>query len=222
MIVNKSSNKGLKSRIYDELKSKIMFCELLPGTLLVESEICKEYGVSRMPVREALLNLEKEGYVVINPRSSTKVSLISLREIKDIVEARCLIEKNILSTLSGSLPEDIIQTLQSLCGRFEELSEANGDGTSRVKMFLQLDYQFHSTLISLCTNNFLRSFALDLINRSVRYWYLMVANDEKRLIDAMREHKVITDAFIEGDFERVTKNVESHIKAFYNQMYIVD
>lgn len=82
--------KSLKEVIYEDLKDKIIYCELLPGTPISEDEIGSAYHVSRTPVREALLQLTRENYITIEARKSTKVSKISFQEMNEIIESRVL------------------------------------------------------------------------------------------------------------------------------------
>lgn len=210
--------KKLKETIYDELKEKIIFSEFLPGSVLLESELCKEFNVSRTPVREALLQLEKEGYVIIEPRKSTRVSKISFQEMNEIIETRLLIEPYILRSLKDPLSEEDVAAFQKIKERFNEISL---NDASSLKQFLQLDFQFHCALISLSQNHLLIDFCKEILQRSIRQWYLMYVNLEERLSTAKDEHQGIIDYLVENDFNSAAKALEHHIKAFYDLMFFV-
>src|SRR6266536_4314671 len=80
------------TRVYQYLKRAILE-QLQPGgTLLTEAEIADAVGVSRTPVREALLRLESEGLVALYPKRGALVLPVSAQEINDVVEARLLVE----------------------------------------------------------------------------------------------------------------------------------
>ena len=81
------------------------------------------------------------------------------------------------------------------------------------------DYIFHSTLISLCQNSIILKYAQELVDRSVRYWYLMLVNDDMRLTSALQEHQVIVDCLAAENYEGAVKTLEGHIKAFKDMMY---
>ena len=164
------NRKSLKEVIYDDLKEKIVFCELLPGTPISEDEIGKEYQVSRTPVREAILQLTRENYITIEARKSTKVSKISLQEMNEIIESRLLIEPYIIRTQNDLLGPEMIQKLEEIMYKFDEISL---DDEKSLRKFLNIDYEFHSLLVGLSNNQLLINFCKDILQRSIRQWYLM-------------------------------------------------
>src|SRR5690242_4572036 len=80
------------TRVYQHLKRAILEQLHTGGTLLTEAEIADAVGVSRTPVREALLRLESEGLVVLYPKRGALVLPVSAQEIDDVIEARTLVE----------------------------------------------------------------------------------------------------------------------------------
>lgn len=207
---------SLKEVIYKDLKKKIVFCELLPGAPIMEDEIAREYNVSRTPIREALLQLNRENYITIEARKSTKVSKISFQEMNEIIEARLVIEPYIVRTQSKKLDEEIIRKLEEMKIHFREVSLNDAAG---LKQFLNIDYEFHYLLVCLSGNQLLIKFCEDILQRSIRQWYLMCVRMEGRLSKAKDEHEKIIDLLIEGNFATASKNLEQHIKAFYDLVY---
>lgn len=218
MAINKS--KGLKMQIYNYIKDKIIFCDFMPGSVISEDDLCKEFGVSRTPVREALMELEKEEYVNIMPRKSTKVSKISLKDINEIIQARLLIEIYIIRSITEPLSDEFRKSLISIRNRFDDAYKT--EEKNNVKLLLQMDYEFHSTLTALCPNTHLVRFLQELLKKSIRQWCLMFANTERRMHESISEHESIIDALLENDFEGAAKKLESHIKAFYDMIYIIN
>jgi len=178
--------------------------------------MCETYGVSRTPVREALLRLEEEGYINIEPRKSTRVSKISFQEMNEIIEIRLLIEPYIVRSMKEPLSDSYIEKFRDIKQRSSMISLS--DATS-LKYFLKLDFEFHTTLISLSNSKLLNTFCKDILHRSIRQWYLMYTSLEQRLSTAKDEHQTIIDLLIEGDFARAAKELENHIKAFYDMMF---
>ncbi len=207
-------------QIYNYIKDKIVFCDFMPGSVISEEDICKEFGVSRTPVREALMELEKEEYVNIMPRKSTKVSKISLKDINEIIQARLLIEIYILRSITEPLSEEFRNNLISMRNRFDDVSKM--DGKNNLKLLLQMDFEFHSSLAALCTNNHLVRFLQELLKKSIRQWCLMFANTDRRMHESIGEHESIIDALLENDFEGAAKKLELHIKAFYDMIFIIN
>lgn len=207
---------SLKEIIYKDLKRKIVFCELLPGTAILEDEIAREYNVSRTPVREALLQLSRESYITIEARKSTKVSKISFKEMNEVIETRLVIEPYIVRTQSKTLNEDTIRRLEEMKKRFRQVSL---NDAASLRQFLNIDYEFHYLLVSLSGNRLLIDFCEDILQRSVRQWYLMCVSMEGRLSKAKDEHEKIIDLLIKGNFTSAAKNLEQHIRAFYDLVY---
>ena len=81
---------SLSERIYGDLRGRLQRCEIGPEDRLVDTEIAIAYGTSRMPVREALLRLANEGYLVGTTRGFT-VPRLSLDDIREIFEVRRLL-----------------------------------------------------------------------------------------------------------------------------------
>lgn len=211
-----NEKKSLKEIIYADLKDKIIYCELLPGAPVSEDEIGKQYNVSRTPVREAILQLARENYITIEARKSTKVSKISFKEMNEIIESRLLIEPYIIRSQNEMLSDGVVRKLGEFLQRFDDVSLS--DETS-LREFLNIDYEFHCLLVSLSNNQLLINFCKDILQRSIRQWYLMYMRMEGRLSTAKDEHKEIISLLSKGDYTNAAKNLEQHIKAFYDLVY---
>lgn len=211
-----NEKKSLKEIIYADLKDKIIYCELLPGAPVIEDEIGKEYNVSRTPVREAILQLARENYITIEARKSTKVSKISFKEMNEIIESRLLIEPYIIRSQNEKLSDEIIGKLEELLQRFDQVSLSDAKS---LRAFLNIDYEFHCLLVGLSNNRLLIDFCKDILQRSIRQWYLMYMRMEGRLTTAKDEHKEIIGLLSKGDYANAAKNLEQHIKAFYDLVY---
>jgi DNA-binding GntR family transcriptional regulator len=215
--MGKARENNFKKKIYDDLKQKIIFSELLPGSVIMETELCEAYGVSRTPVREALLELEKEGFVDIEPRKSTRVSKISIQEMNDIIKTRLILEVQIVRSLTEPLNEESIKKFEDLKNRFDQV--IHSDQRDALKVFLRLDFEFHHTLILLSNNELLQRIFNALLQKSVRQWYFMCIHVERRMADSIKEHEEIIDDLIRGNYEEAAVKLENHIKTYYSMMY---
>ena len=88
----KIPKKTLRQTIYEELKNRIIFAEILPGQLMTLNGLAIEFGVSLMPVREALWQLESEKIVVIESNKSIHVSTLTAAEMEEALELRLMLE----------------------------------------------------------------------------------------------------------------------------------
>ncbi len=86
------SNKNRSDFVFNTLKREILDLELKPGQPISENEICNRFDVSRTPVREALRRLQEQGFVTTIPYSGTCVSLLNLKDIKQMIYMRVAVE----------------------------------------------------------------------------------------------------------------------------------
>ena len=82
----------LRENVYEKLRADILSCELAPGDDMREQELAERYAVSRQPVREALLRLEREHLVTVQPRQGYRVNPISLADARDLLRFRLALE----------------------------------------------------------------------------------------------------------------------------------
>lgn len=109
-----------------------------PGTPLVQSELADEFGVSRIPVREALQTLQSEGLVRIEPNRGTFVSGFTLEQIDEIFDLRVMLE---VDALRHAIPRHTLRTTRQLEAIQRELGHAEDKSE-----WLRLDREFHDAL----------------------------------------------------------------------------
>lgn len=134
---------GNKLNVYGKLKENIQFLEMKPGTKIVESDLAKEFGVSRTPVREALKRLEEERFIDIYPQRGTYVSKIDFTVVKEMAYMRHILETDVLRDLcEKKIPvrRAVEENLLMM-----ELALKNSDYESYIKQ----DALFHRTLFEV-------------------------------------------------------------------------
>ncbi len=154
---------NLKQKIIRELRDTIIKGEYPPGTHLVESEVSDRFKVSRTPVREALNQLEKEGFVRITPDAGARVVELSVQDVSDIYDVLIVLE-GAASRLACSRIND---------GQLAKLAEYNflfekSLGSRNTELFSELNNRFHWLITSATGNAHLmemRSNFRDLIHR---------------------------------------------------------
>lgn len=95
---------SLSERIYGDLRARLQRCEIGPDDRLVDTEIAGSYGTSRMPVREALMRLANEGYLVGTTRGFV-LPRLSAEDVGDIFEVRRLLEPSAAASAAGNLDD---------------------------------------------------------------------------------------------------------------------
>ncbi|WP_372423261.1 GntR family transcriptional regulator [Salinarimonas chemoclinalis] len=99
-----SRRESIRERIYADLRRRVRRCEFAAEDRLVDVEIARAYGASRMPAREALLQLVNDGYLVGTSRGFALPTL-SLQEVRDVFEVRKLLEPRAAALAAANLDE---------------------------------------------------------------------------------------------------------------------
>ncbi len=128
---------------YRILRKSIMMLNLEPGEALSEGELSEVLGMSRTPVHEALILLKNEGLVDILPQRGSKVSCISLNQVKEGYFMRQILEAAIITDIAGTLAPDQMQLLKENLDRQRLLLAGEEPHT---EYFIELDDQLHKLL----------------------------------------------------------------------------
>ncbi len=203
--VNRFS-KTLREEIVDILREAIIKNKLKPGTKISEMELAEEYGISRTPVREALWQLESEGFVKIIPRKGAVVATITEEDVRNFYELRALLESYAATRTLDKMTEKDIKKLESLNKKMEKAYKA-GD----VKELYRAHNEFHKQLIKHCENKLLLQILENLYQRFQRFrWYLTLL---KKMEGSIEQHWQIIDAIKRRDREAVAELVKEN--AYY-------
>lgn len=175
------------------------------GSRLREEKLAKEFGISRTPIREALLILQTEGFLVAEPNRSSVVKTYSTKEIVDLYDTRAALESFAASLAVKNVTAEVIEALDESCGRFAESVKTND-----VLALTHENSTFHKTILEVTNNSSLNDVVnsvarLPLIYRAY-YWY----SDQGRLI-ALHYHEQITRALEVRDTMRVELLMKEHI-----------
>ncbi len=191
--------------VYDRLLTGIALGDYAPGSALNERELAAELGVSRTPVREALLRLRLEGLVRVVPRGGIFVAETSIRQIREITQVRLVLEE-----CSGRLavarcsPQWLaeLQAWLDACG--EEWSDLSG----RERM--RRDLVFHEFLDRAAGNQTLAQQLTVLRNQAVLFWGQSAA-DQYELEPIIDEYREVVDAIAARDAERCVRAMQQHV-----------
>lgn len=135
---------SLQDLVYAEIRSQILSGKLKPGEPIRQNEIATTLGVSRMPVREALRNMETEGLVTFYPRRGAVVTLISTDEFEEIYRIREELEVLAVQWASEYLYDLDLQRLRKI---FNKISEA--DRQQNASRRSQAVRDFHFTILTM-------------------------------------------------------------------------
>ncbi|GAB4360614.1 MAG: GntR family transcriptional regulator [Gammaproteobacteria bacterium] len=190
---SKSKRHGLSADIINTLKDRILRWEYLPGHRFTEMELCKEFNVSRGPVREALRVLATEGVLESIPRRGFRVPIHDVSEIQDLYEVRIALELYVVEMVTKkNLPSHILEDLARPWRGAALGSSKTEDELAR------MDRGFHESLCQYTDNQVLLSY-LSEINDRLHLYRIIDFSNPALLSQTCDEHVQIIDAIIAGD-----------------------
>ena len=194
-------NQDLKNSVYEILKEKLINCTYRPGSMLNETQLSAELGVSRTPIREALTRIEHEGFVKIIPKKGIYVTEVSLNDVLHIFGCRLEIEPIALKMASSRLP---VEHLLDFRAKFMNQEPD-------VKNAFRLDTAMHLFIIEHCGNRFIIDMMRQLFNENTRV-IISSKQNEVKIHDARREHVEILDLLLDNKISEAQNAMRAHIE----------
>jgi DNA-binding GntR family transcriptional regulator len=192
----------LRQSVYDTLVDLIIGAELRPGQHLVETELARQLGVSRQPVREALHRLEAEGWVDLRPSQGAFVHVPTDQEVDELLDVRELLEAETARLAARSADPDKGGKLRAIWD--DGHTAATSDDVTRA---VAANNAFHAQVAEIAGNSVLAGLA-DIVARRVRWYYRLVA--PTRGPGSWAEHAELMDAIVAGDEEQAVLIARKH------------
>ena len=179
---------------YRLIRSRILDNVYPPGHQALEQSLATELGISRTPVREALIRLEKEGLVAVIPRHGMRVLPVSPTDMKEIYEILTALEGMAAELLAKRRPSDA--ELAPLERASRDMARALRAGD--LEAWAEADARFHRQLIDLAGNRLLAEAVLHFWDRAHRVRRLTLRLRPKP-VDSTREHLALVERIRAGD-----------------------
>ncbi|WP_345038229.1 GntR family transcriptional regulator [Streptomyces sannanensis] len=192
-------------RVYTHIKQAVLDRRYEGGTLLTEGELAEAVGVSRTPVREALLKLEVEGLIKLYPKKGALVLAVSAQEIADVVETRLLVEEYAVRKAVPA-PPALIARLEELVEEQRQRAEA-GD----LAAVAATDRCFHAEIVRHAGNEILSKLYDRMRDRQLRMGVAVMNSQPDRIAKNIVEHTEILEAIKAGDKELAAQRVRRHL-----------
>ncbi|MFF7338960.1 GntR family transcriptional regulator [Streptomyces sp. NPDC008163] len=192
-------------RVYTHVKDAVLDRRYEGGTLLTEGGLAEAVGVSRTPVREALLRLEVEGLIKLYPKKGALVLAVSAQEIADVVETRLLVEEFAARKAVPASPQ-LISRLEALLEEQRHYSDAGDLATVSVK-----DRCFHAEIVRHAGNEILSRLYDQLRDRQLRMGVAVMEAHPDRIAANITEHGELLEAIRAGDAEGAAQVVRRHV-----------
>ncbi|HZO92619.1 MAG TPA: GntR family transcriptional regulator [Candidatus Baltobacteraceae bacterium] len=196
----------MKESIVDQLRRLILEGKLAPGTVLRQEQLAKQLQVSRTPLREALISLEREGFIVVSPSGAASVVALDARDAREILDVREVIDGLAARLLARrGLDAQTERRLAELEGEMESTAPSDKH------RYLVANGDFHVTIVEATGHERLRQFVA-LVRMSSEVVYMRLQNQGRRLSRSAGEHGAILDAIRARDEERAERLAREHVR----------
>lgn len=194
------------------IRDSILEGHLTPGEIYNEMTLAKELGISRTPVREALLELSAQGLVTYLPRKGVMVNHFGRHDVEEIFELRKAIELAAVEKVAKDPGAYDLSTVEKALNNQKKAFKKKDP-----KTYLHFDRMFHVTLTKLTKN---RRF-VDILE-NIRDLFQLIASqaltDKQRWQEVIKEHEEILDAIKQGAVVRSRKAMDYHLEQSKNSV----
>jgi len=213
--------KSLKEQVYDYLREQMRAGEILPGSEINLDETSRKLGVSRTPLRDALLLLETEGFVTIFPRRGIVVNPLKLEEIRKYYEIIGALESTALLLAFKKIGADEIRLMERLIGKMRKALAA-GDFDS----YYALNLEFHEAYLGRCGNENLvrivqtckkRLYDFPRQKGYVKEWELSSVREHQELVGLIKQGSAAEAAAFIRDVHWAFRVQEKFINEYYKR-----
>ncbi len=184
---------------YEEIRSRILQGMLAPGERLVIDQLASEFGVSKVPIREAVDRLIGEGWLERSPHIGPFVPMLTSDEVRETAMLRAALESD---AIAHATPRHTDESLAEAELSLRSMGAGDGD-------FATLNVRFHTALIRPCPYDQLRSMAIELMSRAARFHTVLRLGDYAN--PTQEEHEELLGAVRAGDPDRAGDLTREHI-----------
>ncbi|MFE7568700.1 GntR family transcriptional regulator [Streptomyces sp. NPDC057539] len=196
-----------REKAYAFLKENVLTDPDRQGEFLSEQELANRIGVSRTPIREALLLLAAEDLVRLVPKRGAQIVPLSGREITELMELRGIVERYAAEQVIPGDRDGLVTELTGLLERQRTLS-----GPEHAKEFIAVDHLFHATIVAAAGNSLLNRHYDGLRSRQIRAGVVALYNQQGRQESVLTEHRAILAAIASGDRSAAHSAIDGHLE----------
>lgn len=198
--------KSLKERAYDKLKELIVTGALEPGEMQNEKRLAEALGVSRTPVREALLELSQEGMVTFVQGKGVEICKLTPQQIREVFEIRRVIEGYIVKKIATRLTDTDIKEIDKNIRNQEKMLLK----TDRLA-FIEYDKQFHLYMAARIGNEQIESI-LNNLRDQIHLMGIRAVENDSRMKQVIEEHRAIFSGLKEQNPQKALNALIHHLE----------
>jgi DNA-binding GntR family transcriptional regulator len=198
---------SFKRKAYAALKDVIVAMDVYRNrsdVRLDERRLAQDFGISRTPVREAMAQLEREGFVRSVPRRGIYVVRKSKAEVIEMITAWAALESMAARLITERAKDDEVTSLRRMFTTFE-----NGELHARLDEYSEVNIQFHQTIIRMSGNSVLIALAENLFTH-MRMIRMKTIGERDRVDRSIRDHMHIIEALEARETARAEELVRNH------------
>lgn len=204
--------------IYNDLCNKIEKLVYLPGEKISESELCKQYGVSRHIVRSAISRLKERALVTVYPQRGTFVSLIDMKRVELILFIREAVEQEAIRLLQFS-PQEVRDRMGEAMKACLEKQKRAMEEQIDMDAFYELDNEFHGCFLeAVGRKDVMAIISEDYIH--FRRWRNFDIGKSRRQPAIIEEHIAIMEALVKNDTKTAHELLHTHLNTETRSKYI--
>jgi len=214
--------KSLKEQVYEYLRDQMRSGQLMPGSVIDMEETSKKLGVSKTPLRDALLQLEMEDFVTILPRRKIIVNVLTIQDIKNYYEIIGALESTALLAALGVMKDGDIASMEKLN---EAMKKAIAAGD--FDLYYEKNLHYHDIYLDLCGNanlgkivNLMKKRLYDFPRQSrfVKEWEEVSIREHQHLLDLIKSGKKLEAVDYIRDIHWSFKVQEQFITKYYTDI----
>lgn len=197
---------SLKEVAFQSIKEAILSDKLKRGKVYNEQALAKELGISKTPVREALLDLAVKGFVTFIPRKGVQVNALTEKDVKNLYEVRIALETAIMRSITPTFAEEAMKKVDAIHKKGKDAIKAD----DRLG-YLRIDREFHLYLAGLTENRYMIA-SLGNIRDLIDWMGFKALTRGERMEEVEQEHEKITQKLMERDAKGSELLMEEHIR----------
>ncbi|MGW1895446.1 GntR family transcriptional regulator [Streptomyces sp. NPDC002004] len=200
-----TARERLRDQVAHALRASLIAGELRPGQVYSAPALAEDFGISATPVREAMLDLAREGLVEPVRNKGFRVTEVNERDLDQYTEIRLLIEVPMTGRITRSVGREQLEALRPVAEEIVRAARAHD-----LIGYLEADRRFHLTLLGLAGNERLVETVGDLRKRS-RLYGLVALDERDELVPSAEEHLELLDLMLAGDAEGAEACMTRHL-----------
>ena len=200
-----TGRRRLADDVYDQLVDAILRLEIGPEDRLVQEKLAAELGISRTPVREALMRLEQEGVLEVSANGGFRLYQISDREVLELYQSRTAIEGQVARLLAEKNDPDIVNALR------EYILKQENRPLQTARDYFEVNRNIHRRFVVLAENRFLIDM-FDMIWGKAMAFQLFATIENVDLAKSLGGHLALVDVIAGGDKTLALEVFSAHIQ----------